>query len=130
MGKEKYYKDTLLVESECECLRELESLLGEPIPRAEPLPNPRSWENFASKLKFGFIAKNNQVLALDLHDKHLTKLPDSIGDLKQLEILHAYDTKLEQIPSIIGNLSRLTVLNLNSNRLKALPKEIGNLQSL
>jgi Leucine-rich repeat (LRR) protein len=45
----------------------------------------------------------------------LTHLPESIGDLVNLEILDLKDNKIRELPVRLGCLSKLLKLNLDSN---------------
>ena len=58
-------------------------------------------------------------------------MPQSIGDLANLEILDVKDNKLMVLPERIGLLGdRLLKLNLDGNMLKVIPAAIGNLTRL
>lgn len=57
-------------------------------------------------------------------------LPDSIGNLEQLEILWAFNGKLRRLPDTIGDLQNLTYLGVHNNDLYNLPASIINLSSL
>ena len=71
-----------------------------------------------------------RITYLDLSNKGLTEIPESIGKLEKLERLHLNDNKLSSLPESIGNLVRLYELTLNNNQLSSLPESIGNLTSL
>ena len=45
----------------------------------------------------------------------LTSLPQSIGDLKHLEILDLKDNKISSLPEKFGGLGKLLKLNLDGN---------------
>ena len=68
--------------------------------------------------------------ALDLRNRRLTSLPESIWGLSGLETLNLSDNVLEELPDAIGALSRLRKLNLKNNRLWQLPAAIGRLTNL
>jgi len=57
-------------------------------------------------------------------------IPESIGNLKNLEILELKFNEITEIPKSIGKLQKLRVLDLSGNNIKALPDEIGNLKNL
>ncbi|CAO3589647.1 unnamed protein product [Absidia cylindrospora] len=59
----------------------------------------------------------------------LTELPDSIGQLQQLEVLLISKNKLQHLPDSIQYLPRLTELDLSYNQLSHLPS-LGHLTSL
>jgi Leucine-rich repeat (LRR) protein len=68
-------------------------------------------------------------LSLGGYQSHL-KLPDSIGNLKNLVKLQLGRTCGEKLPESIGNLQYLKELSLNYYRNKNLPDSIGNLKNL
>lgn len=89
------------------------------------------------------ISKLSNLKVLDLSSNHLLRLPPTIADLQQLEILNlgidlykigfAPYTKrnhLLELPSEIGNLKKLRILNLSSNLLRSIPKELTQLRQL
>ena len=68
--------------------------------------------------------------SLELNNKHLSEIPECIGNLDKLEKLTLRSNQLTSLPESIGNLHRLRVLELNLNNLSTLPKSFGNLISL
>jgi len=60
----------------------------------------------------------------------LPSIPESIGNLKNIEILNLSNNKITSVPESIGNLETLRILNLNDNDLTSLPDKIGNLKNL
>ena len=97
-----------------------------------------------------------KITKLNLSSKGLTKLPISIGGLKNLSSLSLSGNEnldfddafkklsklknlsslslcwngLERLPESIGGLKNLSSLNLNSNKLERLPESIGELKNL
>ncbi|KAG8089490.1 hypothetical protein GUJ93_ZPchr0011g26997 [Zizania palustris] len=68
---------------------------------------------------------------LDLSECFVQKLPDSIGQLKQLRYLKAPDIRDQTIPTSITKLSKLNYLNLcGSQRILTLPESIGRMEGL
>ncbi len=67
---------------------------------------------------------------LDLYQKQIYRLPDSIGNLTDLVSLRLVDNQLTKLPDSIGNLTKLRELRLYKNQLKTLPDSIANLQKL
>lgn len=76
---------------------------------------------------------------LDLRSMKLTELPESIGQLKQLQKLdlgHDYrrDEKdknhLTTLPDSLGQLTQLTILDVSNNRLITLPNSLSQLMQL
>ena len=57
-------------------------------------------------------------------------LPDSITNLKQLEILTVWNNELYDLPSDIGRLTQLKGLDISSNNLSELPSSIVKLINL
>ncbi|XP_062118203.1 putative disease resistance RPP13-like protein 1 [Humulus lupulus] len=68
---------------------------------------------------------------LSLSEHYITKLPDSIGDLKYLKYLDLSFTEIEVLPDTVFNLYNLQTLLLEGcTRLTALPMRIGCLNKL
>jgi len=68
---------------------------------------------------------------LDLSECFIRKLPDSVGQLKQLRYLRAPRINDRMIPDSITKLSELSYLNLSgSSKISALPESIGDLKGL
>jgi single stranded DNA-binding protein len=76
------------------------------------------------------IGNLTNLKVLHLYDNELTKLPESIGNLTNLTTLCLECNLLTKLPESIGNLINLTELNLSKNQLTALPESIGNLINL
>lgn len=60
----------------------------------------------------------------------LVDVPDSVGQLNQLQALNLSDNMLERLPAAIANLKNLKSLLLHKNRLRTLPTEIIALKCL
>src|SRR5271166_5281166 len=67
---------------------------------------------------------------LDLDGRELNTLPEVIGQLSHLQVLHAGGNKLSTLPEAIGQLSKLKWLDLSRNQLSTLPEGIGRLSQL
>ncbi|MHA2250677.1 MAG: leucine-rich repeat domain-containing protein [Candidatus Kariarchaeaceae archaeon] len=76
------------------------------------------------------IGNLTNLESLDLSDNQLTNLPESIGNLTNLESLDLSSNLLTSLPKSIGNLVNLKSLNLSGNQLTNLPESIGNLTNL
>jgi len=76
------------------------------------------------------IGQLNQLQVLHLSSNQLTNLPESIGQLTQLQRLDLEDNQLAALPEAIGQLSQLQELDLEGNQLTALPEAIGQLSQL
>ncbi|MFX1258962.1 MAG: leucine-rich repeat domain-containing protein [Promethearchaeota archaeon] len=101
-------------------LEELEKILGKTIPLKEEI----KWDIFGVKIE------EDNVIGLSLYNEGLTTLPESIGDLKSLQVLKLRYNKLSTLPESIGNLTSLIELDSSYNKLSALPESISNLKSL
>jgi internalin A len=75
-------------------------------------------------------ARRNRSTYLNLSSEGLTELPESVGQLTQLEILYLNDNQLTSLPEFIGQLTKLERLSLDNNQLTSLPDSIGNLTRL
>jgi Leucine-rich repeat (LRR) protein len=70
------------------------------------------------------------IKKLDLSHKNLSTLPESIGELQDLEVLNLSYNRLTKLPESITKLQNLTTLYLFRNQLTTLPKGIEKLQKL
>lgn len=71
-----------------------------------------------------------QQTQLDLSGKGLKTLPESIGNLINLERIYLQNNTLAELPKSIGNLINLQILDLSWNGLIHIPNTIGNLDKL
>ena len=60
----------------------------------------------------------------------LTSLPESIGDLNNLEILNIFGSDITALPNSIGNLNNLEEFTMIRSKLTTLPESMGRLDSL
>jgi len=67
---------------------------------------------------------------LKLDHNSINSIPDSLGNLRWLEILSCTDNKLRALPSTIGKLQKLQTLDAHNNSLTELPQSIWNCASL
>ena len=91
-------------------------------------------ENFRRKIQ---EAKENQLKVLDLSSTYntedqdkLTKIPDEVFGLTQLEVLILTNNKINKVPESIGNLTNLQQLVLSDNCLSYLPVALSRLNKL
>jgi hypothetical protein len=67
---------------------------------------------------------------LDLRDAPLTSLPESIGELRELEDLSLSHARIATLPAGITQLKKLDYCTLEECGLEALPEDIGELENL
>jgi Leucine-rich repeat (LRR) protein len=73
---------------------------------------------------------NNNIEALDLHNKQLEGIPEQVFK-SQIMFLLLAENKIEQIPdSISFYLDSLCYLDLSRNKIRSIPDEIGNFKNL
>jgi Leucine-rich repeat (LRR) protein len=75
-------------------------------------------------------AKHSGRKDLNLSNMQLTELPESLGQMAELEYLDVSYNQLAILPGWLGSLTQLTSLSLNNNQLVALPEPLGSLQKL
>ncbi|KAI8639771.1 hypothetical protein BD408DRAFT_420879 [Parasitella parasitica] len=85
---------------------------------------------------------DNGVSKVDISNIGLTEIPDEIGELQYVTVLHndvvkvaslqvyLYNNELQSINPVLFWLKNLTVLSLRNNRLKVVPPEIALLENL
>ncbi|MFX0116566.1 MAG: leucine-rich repeat domain-containing protein [Candidatus Hodarchaeota archaeon] len=64
------------------------------------------------------------------NNSNLAKLPENIGDLRNLKVLNINGGKLRSLPTSITSLDSLVYLGITNNNLDDLPSGFGNLSSL
>lgn len=67
---------------------------------------------------------------LDLSEYRIKALPDSIGQLVNLERLDLGFTKVDSLPAAVWDLKKLRILKLNFTRITTIPESIGELINL
>ena len=72
------------------------------------------------------IGQLTQLQTLNLSSNQLTALPESLGQLTQLQELRLHDNQLTTLPESLGQLTQLQKLYVAANQLTALPVELGN----
>jgi len=81
-----------------------------------------------------WLAQNNnlsgRITALNLSFNQLQVLPETIGNLINLQMLNLFYNQLQVLPETIGNLVNLRELELSWNQLQVLPETICNLVNL
>jgi len=76
------------------------------------------------------LGQLTQLQSLDLSNNQLTALPEWLGQLTQLQSLSLYDNRLTALPEWLGQLTQLQSLSLSGNQLTALPEWLGQLTRL
>ena len=76
------------------------------------------------------IGQLTNLQTLDLNDNQLVSLPESMGQLTNLQYLGLGGNQLVTLPDSIGQLTNLEELELRINQLANLPESIGGLTSL
>ncbi|MCC3439184.1 COR domain-containing protein [Microcoleus sp. PH2017_05_CCC_O_A] len=75
-------------------------------------------------------ARREGAKTLNLSDLELTKLPEAIASLTQLEKLYLHNNQLTKLPEAIASLTELQQLYLHNNQLTKLPEAIASLTQL
>jgi hypothetical protein len=84
-----------------------------------------------TELSGAAFAPASSLQVLDLSECSIQKLPDSIGQLKQLRYLNAPEIRDQMVPECITKLSNLMYLSFHgSSTILALPESIGQLEGL
>src|SRR5258706_2984878 len=76
------------------------------------------------------VVQRSGTKDLDLRFLQLTELPDSLGQLSQLETLSLSQNQLKELPKSIERLTNLKSLSVPGNQLKNLPEWVSNLSQL
>ena len=71
-----------------------------------------------------------QLQKLNLSINQISEIPDTIGSLVQLQELDLSNNKISKIPDTIGLLVQLQELYLSSNKISEIPDTIGSLVQL
>jgi Leucine-rich repeat (LRR) protein len=72
----------------------------------------------------------HKLKELTLSSNFLDSIPESFGNLTELETFRMHGSKLEYLPESFGNLTNLKHLELNGNYLTDLPESFGDLSNL
>jgi len=75
-------------------------------------------------------ARRDGATELSLSGMKLTELPESLGQLTQLQTLTLNGNQLTALPESLGQLTQLQKLNLARNQLTVLPESLGQLTQL
>jgi Leucine-rich repeat (LRR) protein len=75
-------------------------------------------------------ARRKGAKRLNLGLMRLAELPESLGELTQLQLVLLFNNQLAALPAWLGQLTQLQSLDLSRNQLTALPESLGNLTQL
>ena len=73
------------------------------------------------------LGQLTQMQTLEIYGNQLTSLPEWLGQLTQLKALKLVDNQLRSLPLSLGQLTQLQTLYLSRNQLKGLPKSLSQL---
>jgi len=98
---------------------------------SKPVPAEPERMHATSEFEYRILeAAQAGATALDLSHLHVTHLPESLGQLTQLESLHLRYNELTSLPDWLGQLTQLQSLDLGNNELTSLPDWLGQLTQL
>ena len=83
-------------------------------------------EDFSSAELKAYVEDEGGVVSLDLSEKGLSRIPDAVTELTEVEELRLDDNNLTELPTSIHKLKNLIRLHLSGNKLTELPSEIGD----
>ena len=86
--------------------------------------------NWLTEIGVDYDGEISQIKVLNLSNKKLANLPESIYQCTNLWWLALNSNQLTSLPESIGQLTNLEKLYLNSNQLTNLPESIGQLTNL
>jgi internalin A len=69
-------------------------------------------------------------LLLDLSGLQLRTFPETVRELRELQVLYLAHNSLTELPAWIGELQQIRYLDLDGNPLKRLPRSLSRLQKL
>jgi len=84
-------------------------------------------EKFKSDPYYRYLLKDGHVIALNLSNLELNSIPQSIGNLSELQYLNLANLGLNRLPDPIKNLSKLQFINLSGNCLTYIPNWLEKL---
>lgn len=74
--------------------------------------------------------RRSGATALHLSGMQLTEVPESLGQLEELQTLYLYNNALAALPESLAQLTQLRTLSVFGNQLWALPESLGQLKQL
>ena len=112
------YQGAMLFQDQFKAMGKIESLIGEPIPNIDNLPEKVLQNQISYEQVFGnirFKSENYNVIELDLTNINLTNIPSEIKELTSLQALNLDNNKISSIPRFIKSLGKLKELILTKN---------------
>ncbi|UJB70400.1 leucine-rich repeat domain-containing protein [Acaryochloris sp. 'Moss Beach'] len=97
---------------------------------AQDKPYQEAERKIAEALRTGATTLNLECSWLANDSEKLTELPESMGQLSQLQKLYLDSNQLTTLPESMGQLSQLQKLYLDSNQLTTLPVSLKHLEQL
>lgn len=76
------------------------------------------------------LLQDKRATYLSLNHMNLHKLPEEIGDFKNLRTLSIEDDSIIEIPEFIGGLTNLEILSIAGRKISSIPSSIFNLSKL
>lgn len=102
-SSEQMYHNVVLEPAEIEVLTRLEQIIGKSIPLVEKI----------TLYKVGFVVENKSIVQLGLFEGKFLELPESIGNLTNLQVLKLYDNQLTSLPESFSKLINLKFIDLD-----------------
>lgn len=135
------------IQAESNNIKSFEATLGPQLTQVELGRNPLSKVRIAAlttcdltsldlsstnmtRLEEGLFPQLPALVKLTLDGNQLVVLPDTLGDLKRLEMLSCSNNLLATLPESIGDLKALKELLVHNNNLKTLPQTLWLCESL
>ncbi|CBQ72433.1 Adenylate cyclase [Sporisorium reilianum SRZ2] len=135
------------IQAESNNIKSFEATLGPQLTQVELGRNPLSKVRIAAlttcdltsldlsstnmtRLEEGLFPQLPALVKLTLDGNQLVVLPDTLGELKRLEMLSCSNNLLATLPESIGDLKALKELLVHNNNLKTLPQSLWFCESL
>ncbi|CDW99679.1 hypothetical protein [Sporisorium scitamineum] len=135
------------IQAESNNIKSFEATLGPQLTQVELGRNPLSKVHIAAlttcdltsldlsstnmtRLEEGLFPQLPALVKLTLDGNQLVVLPDTLGELKRLEMLSCSNNLLATLPESIGDLKALKELLVHNNNLKTLPQSLWFCESL
>ena len=87
-------------------------------------------EHYSNTKLRAYLKYEDGLAVLDLKEKGLSRVPDAVTELSEIENLVLEKNNLIKLPASISKLKNLIVLRLDNNKITELPTEIGDLWEL